>query len=217
VRYTIDNDPVSRDWYYALLAARVDGRVVFRLNDGRRTMAEQATLVRLRGIWSEINRDGAASPSPTAPHIRVGRQDHALDVNDVDGGRARLQAWLRQHGVATAQTVSGEPWHIEASSAGALHAFAMRMRPLLDDPALVLAQNPLHPGERGPLVRTVQIYLVRGRWLGRSFRIARRIGTYGPAAVRAVKRFQADARLDPDGVVGERTFAALRERYGRPR
>jgi hypothetical protein len=214
MRYSIDGNRVSRDWYWVLLGARASGHVAFLVTDGRRTMAEQAARVAAQGIWSPSNPHGAAVPSPTAPHIRIGRQDHALDVNALDGGIDRLRAWLGQQGLPTTLTVPGEPWHVEANSAGALHALSLRMHGLLDDPAIVLALNPLRLGDHSPIVRAVQIYLRRGHWLGPQFRVARRIGTYGPRAVRAVRAFQQFAALRVDGVVGEATFKELRRRYG---
>jgi hypothetical protein len=111
-----DGHKVSTSWDIVLTHARRMG-VHFELDSGRRTMAEQWQLVREKGLWSPRNPHGAAKPVPWAPHIRLGRQAHAIDVNDNDGGRARLQRWLSQHGLATRQTVPGEPWHLEAPEA----------------------------------------------------------------------------------------------------
>jgi hypothetical protein len=109
-----DGEKVSTSWDVVLTHARRMG-VRFTLDSGRRTMAEQLALVRQKGLWSPRNPHGAAKPVPWAPHVRVGRQAHAIDVNDNDGGRGRLQHWLAQHGLPTRQTVPGEPWHLEAS------------------------------------------------------------------------------------------------------
>lgn len=113
-----DGKLVSSEWSTVLNAARKAG-VRFRLNSGRRTMAQQqalyaAHLRHLRGgPWAPL----AAVPRATAPHIRVGRPDHACDVNALDGGANRLLAWLRRQGARAALTVSGEPWHIEVPRA----------------------------------------------------------------------------------------------------
>jgi lysozyme len=96
-------------------------------------MAEQTRLFHqnmqlVNGRW--VQRPGrplTAFPSPTAPHIRVGRVDHALDVNALDGGENRLQAWLSKHGVLSTNPVAGEPWHLEAS-AGDLRRLADRIK-----------------------------------------------------------------------------------------
>jgi len=215
MRFSIDGNRVSRDWYWVLTGARVNGRVAFHLDDGRRTMADQLRLVQALGVYNaRTNPHGAAVPRPEAPHIRVGRQDHALDVNSLDGGIGRLRAWLGEHGLATALTVPTEEWHMEATSAAALHQLAERMRGQLDEPAAILAVDPLKPGDHSPLVRAVQIYLRRGRFLAPGFRVARRIGTYGPNVVRAVRAFQRVAGIRVDGEVGEETFKELRRRYG---
>jgi GH24 family phage-related lysozyme (muramidase) len=126
-----DGKRVSRPWKRILTEARAHG-VRFLLTSGRRTMAEQTRLFHqnmqlVGGRW--VRRPGrplTAFPSPTAPHIRVGRIDHALDVNALDGGENRLQAWLSNHGVLSTNPVSGEPWHLEAP-AGDLRRLADRI------------------------------------------------------------------------------------------
>ena len=103
------DDRVSEQWFAVLDAARKDG-VAFTVTDGHRTMAEQ------RDRWAVFQRFGrpvAARPSPTAPHIRTGRPDHAIDVNALDGGAGRLASWLRRKGAAATFPVPGEAWHIE--------------------------------------------------------------------------------------------------------
>jgi hypothetical protein len=76
-------------------------------------MAEQWVLYRAYQRGGTL----AAFPSPNAPHIRVGRQAHAIDVNSLDGGENRLQAWLRHQGVRAENTVAGESWHLEVPEA----------------------------------------------------------------------------------------------------
>src|SRR5881628_2845240 len=100
---------VSSDWDLVLTQAQRQG-VRFKLNEGRRTYREQLALVREKGVWSPSNPHGAARPTPWAPHIRTGRQDHALDVNQPDGG---LFKWLASKGLKPARTVPPEPWHYE--------------------------------------------------------------------------------------------------------
>jgi hypothetical protein len=103
------DDRVSAQWYAVLSAAKADG-VSFLVTDGHRTMAEQ------QDRWDTYQRFGhpvAARPGPSAPHIRLGRPDHAIDVNALDGGAQRLAAWLRTHGAAASFPVHNEAWHIE--------------------------------------------------------------------------------------------------------
>jgi hypothetical protein len=129
---TFDGKRVSRSWFRVLTAARADG-VRFTLNSGKRTMREQTALFRqnmqlVGGRW--IQRPGrplTAFPSPTAPHIRVGLANHALDVNALDGGENRLQAWLAKHGVHAVNNVAGEAWHLDAPLRELLR-FARRLR-----------------------------------------------------------------------------------------
>jgi hypothetical protein len=107
-----DGRKVSTYWDVVLTEARRQG-VKFRLNSGRRTISEQLYLYRNRGNpgFARV----VAFPSPNAPHIRVGRQAHALDINAADGGETRLQRWLESKGAHPTNPVRGEPWHIELS------------------------------------------------------------------------------------------------------
>lgn len=123
---TFQGKRVSRTWAIILNAAW-DAGVRFQLNSGQRLMAEQAALVREKGLWSPSNDHGAAAPSTTAPHIRAGHEHHALDVN-ADGGHTRLAAWLRAHGIPVAFNVPGEPWHLDPVSEPALVELAQRIR-----------------------------------------------------------------------------------------
>jgi hypothetical protein len=115
-----------------VLEAADDAGVRFTLDSGRRTMAEQAALVRQKGTWSPRNPHGAATPNRNAPHIRVGRANHALDVNSLDGGQARLAAFYRKNGVAIAFNVPGEAWHEDPVSEPELLAAANRLEPAAD-------------------------------------------------------------------------------------
>jgi GH24 family phage-related lysozyme (muramidase) len=129
---TFDGRRVSGPWKRILTEARAHG-VRFLLTSGRRTLAEQTSLFHqnmqlVRGRW--VQRPGrplTAFPSPTAPHIRTGRPDHALDVNALDGGENRLQHWLANHDVISTNPVPGEPWHLEAP-AGDLRRLSDRIK-----------------------------------------------------------------------------------------
>jgi hypothetical protein len=118
---------VSREWAAVLTAA---GReVAFMLDSGHRTMAEQQGLF---NTFLAVGRPLAARPSANAPHIRLGRIDHAIDVNALDGGASRLAAWLHSHGAHPTFPVPGEPWHIEVP-AGELAALAKKLSDPLRD------------------------------------------------------------------------------------
>jgi len=125
------DDRVSEEWHIVLTAARRDG-VAFTVTDGHRTLAEQ------RDRFAVFQRDGApraARPSPTAPHIRTGRPDHALDVNALDGGAGRLAAWLRRKGAGATFPVPGESWHLEVPCADLVRLAAALGDPLAGYPA----------------------------------------------------------------------------------
>lgn len=123
---------VSRPWLIVLRAADQAG-VRFNVTSGHRTFAEQTALYRL---YRQGRGNLAAAPAHTAPHIRTGRIDHAIDVNALDGGADRLVSWLRRQGVRATKPVRGEAWHIEAPAAD-LERLAGR-----------LALPPLTAGER---------------------------------------------------------------------
>lgn len=117
---------VSYAW--TVILPVVAERVTFRLNSGRRIRAEQERLIREKGLWSSSNPTGAAPYSPRAPHIRAGREDHALDIDQFVGdGEAGVQAELARLGLETRNPISAEPWHLEPESEGALLLVAARL------------------------------------------------------------------------------------------
>lgn len=99
------------------------------VNSLNRSMAEQEQMVREKGIYNSLtNPHGAARPNANAPHIKVGRKDHAADIND--GAVDRLVAGLRRKGFRLLFTVSTEPWHVEFINEAEL----VRAAKALDDP-----------------------------------------------------------------------------------
>lgn len=133
---TFQGKRVSTYWKVVLDAAWEDG-VRFQLNSGQRTMAEQRALVAEKGLWSPSNPQGAAAPSAHAPHIREGRQDHALDVDTFaqGGGESKLQRWLEKQGAMVRNTVPGEPWHMEVSAGSLARLYRKFSDPLRGYPA----------------------------------------------------------------------------------
>jgi hypothetical protein len=124
---TFQGKRVSAQWATVLNAAAAAG-VRFRLNSGQRTFAEQQSLYdqNMSGGRPKPGHPLTAKPSHTAPHIRTGRQDHAIDVNALDGGETRLQRWLEGQGLKVTNPVPGEAWHMEVPSAQ-LARFAARL------------------------------------------------------------------------------------------
>jgi hypothetical protein len=103
---------VSREWAAVLTAAARE--VAFRLDSGHRTMAEQQVLF---NHFLAVGSPLAARPSANAPHIRLGRIDHAIDVDSLDGGAKCLAIWLHGKGAHPTFPVPGEAWHIELPAA----------------------------------------------------------------------------------------------------
>lgn len=190
VRYIpIDGELVSQEWHAVLTDMRADG-VAFRVNEGKRTMARQWYFYngwrkRLPGF------NLAAFPSPTAPHIRVGRIDHAIDFwND-----SAVMRWLLSKGLSARRTVRGESWHIEIPAAE-LRAYFLKHGA---DPVIRKGST-----DRAAITRLQR--LLRGLNLTRVVN-----GRYGIWTRRAVRRFQQKHSLPVDGVVGPKTWAELRK------
>lgn len=190
---------VSGTWYVILTEAAKS--VVFQLNSGRRTRSEQERLIREKGIWSPSNPTGAAAYSPSAPHIRVGREDHALDVDTGGGGNARLTRWLEGQGVTMDHEIGAEPWHMEARSERALRALATRLRARNMDPVL----------KKGRVNRSATIRLQK-LLRGNGYKSVRVNGKYDLLTRAVVRKFQRANKIGvtPDTRVGPATWKALR-------
>lgn len=110
--YEINGNRVSKAWHTVLTHYRRTGGK-FRVNSGRRTLAEQWRLYR---AYKAGTGNLAAYPNPGAPHIRYGRANHAIDVDLYavkPGAPDRMVRWLSEKGVKATRPVPGEPWHIE--------------------------------------------------------------------------------------------------------
>lgn len=118
----IDGEAVSREWHVVLVDMRRDG-VRFNVNEGKRSLSRQQYFWNCgpSGCCCCNNCNLAARPSPFAPHIRVGRIDHAIDFSN----DSEVFAWLKRAGLQPARTVRGESWHIEVP-ASRLRAYARK-------------------------------------------------------------------------------------------
>jgi GH25 family lysozyme M1 (1,4-beta-N-acetylmuramidase) len=128
---------VSRPWQRLLRAAERDRGRPINLTSGRRTMAEQWRLYRANMIRPGVPRPGrplTAFPSPIAPHIRVGRDDHALDIDRWTDAEW-FDQWTTARGLPLTNTVAGEPWHKEAPNARALRRAAKKYGPAPTPPS----------------------------------------------------------------------------------
>lgn len=109
---------VSAEWRIILVEAWREG-VHCKLNDGQRTIAMQEQRVREHGLYDpETNPTGAAYPDPSAPHIKHGQPNHAIDVDSSGNGENKLQVWLAHHGVTAVNNVSTERWHLDPIDLG---------------------------------------------------------------------------------------------------
>jgi hypothetical protein len=116
VRYKrFDGKPVSVAWYRVLTRARQKG-VQFSVTSGHRTLTEQQALFSQNMVRAGVPKPGrplTAVPSRTAPHIRTGRPDHAIDFGPDPQSVLRLMKFLNSRALGGRLTVPGEWWHVE--------------------------------------------------------------------------------------------------------
>lgn len=177
-----------------LVALRAAGRAAEFGIKGTPNAAGQST--------HELFSDGRAFPSPLGSKLdpmQCGMDWPDADVPRVIAEFAKLGCEpFRPYGAAT-----NESQHICCRAEGGRLNILTRLR-----------SDPINRGDRSEAVRTVQVYLVRARLLRKDFDVAERVGTYGPKMVAAVEEFQRRHRMEVDGVVGPKTYAALRRRFG---
>ena len=170
------------------------------LNEGRRTMAEQWAFWRNQPPL-------AAFPSPTAPHIKKGFPNHDIDCNSFNGAAQRLADFYRSQGVSCSFCVRGEAWHICMHSASELRAAAKKIRKERE-------KTVLKVGVSGKAVKFLkyQLQFIRDTVTHKSYykhgkqRPKTGWGTkFAEDLEKAVKDFQRDHGLKPDGVVGSKT------------
>lgn len=191
--YYFHGKRVSKSHLAMLLEAEARG-ILDHINQGRRTIAEQWVFWR---IYKRFGHPVAAFPSPSAPHIKWNRQNHALDVNAPQPVRT-LAAFYRREGVPVEFNVNGEPWHMDpVNNAKLIRAgkrFAWRIHPTI------------RPGDKGRKV----LALKRAMWKRGLRGFNRLTPGYGPKAVASIKHLQKNHHLKPDGIVGSNTWKLLR-------
>ena len=183
----------------AMLVAYEKSQGSVNINQGARTIAEQT------GFWLHYLRYGfplAARPTPAAPHIKYGRQHHAMDINAPQPAHS-VADFYRAHGVPVAFNVSSEAWHMDTLDEAALIAAAAK----LGAPVLPV----LHEGSRGrSVVKLKKLLYAAGK---RNFSGAQSSNRYNPNfnkwTTQTVKRYQRKIGETPDGVVGPTTWHAL--------
>lgn len=180
------------------------------LNEGRRTIPEQWAFYRNQPPL-------AAFPQPNAPHIWLGRNNHAIDSNSWNGAAQRLAHFYEAKGVHVVFNVPGENWHFQPTSGTQLKNAANRIRRERDrqvsvfgetEPRIGFFKFQLHfikdrdthktyfkPGEKKP----------EGGW-----------GDHFSEDLRAaVKKFQRDHHLGDDGKIGPATDRKIDRAYSR--
>jgi hypothetical protein len=112
---------VSRPWAVVLRDMAADG-VNFDINEARRSLERQQFFWDCgpNGCCCCNNCNLAARPSIFAPHIRVGRPDHATDFDTLSHNINDVLNWLARKGLkpsrpAGAGTDRWEAWHVEIS------------------------------------------------------------------------------------------------------
>lgn len=178
------------------------------LNEGRRTMTEQ---------WHFWNNQPplAAFPSPNAPHIKLGRENHDIDVNSFNGAARRLAAFYERLGIDVSFCVGGEDWHICVHSEAQLKAAAAKIRRARD-------RLVSEVGETEPRISFFkhQLHFIRDRDTRQSYFALRKPeggfnDKFTPELERAVRAFQRDHGLTADGVIGPLTDRKIDVVYSR--
>lgn len=199
---TFQGQKVSRVWWRVLTAADKD--IDFRVNDGRRSMADQWRLYRM---YLAGTGNLAAFPNPNAPHIWLGRPNHALDIDQYAGdGEQSLQNWLIRHGVDAVNNVAGEGWHIYAPLTQLLR--------LAHDIRRQTSNRVLKLGSKGRRVRVLRRRLGKVHDPDTRKPYIAKPGddkTFGKGTKEAVIKFQKDRGLVADGIVGPITWRKLKK------
>jgi len=113
----IDGELVHKYWACPILDARRDGDWTGTISEGRRTWARQTYFYNCMVTCSCNNCNLAARPSPIAPHIRLGRADHANDVTEPEEFmRAMSERGIPTYRPAGAGTSRWESWHVETTN-----------------------------------------------------------------------------------------------------
>lgn len=202
-RYTTHHGKRVSPAHATMLAAyeRETGSAIY-INQGARTIPEQAAF-----YFNYRFRGGplAAKPWGGAPHIKWGKQNHAMDINAPQPAHG-VADFYRRHSVPVAFNVSGEAWHMDTLDEAALIRAAAKLGGDTGD-------KPLKQGQTGPSV----VKLKKLLWdVGlRNFSGRKNSNRYDPFfskwTAAAVRQFQRQHGLTADGRVGPKTWNALRK------
>jgi murein L,D-transpeptidase YcbB/YkuD len=192
---------------------RYEDGVSFTLTEGHRTFARQLWFWNCgpNGCCCCNDCNLAARPSCSAPHIRCGKPNHALDVTNSD---AVIRA-AASHGVRLVRTVMTpphvEPWHVEIASMSELTAFFHRWKKRA-------LRRTLKRGMRGEDVRRLKLKLRKLKFLPKKRKLGPKdVGAkwFGPGTHEAVRSFQKKHGMRADGIVGPKTHDKINRAYNR--
>lgn len=211
-----DHEHVSREQYVLLhdiyYGHNGPALKAFNVNEGHRTMARQAELVREQGRYNAVtNPHGAAEPSATAPHIKSGHPDHALDLDGVDA----FIAAAAHRGVTYRKTVSTESWHVEPDPAQLARYYNANKARVLG----IGSRKELHYKMRGEDVRQAKVKLravgllkTHGKSLAKG---AKDAAYFGPSVRKAVNVLKKSTHRPQDGKLGPAARKALDKLYAK--
>lgn len=193
--------PAALRWNAMNYYRRSRGLLTILPNGSFSSYRDFAGQVTMRNMWCAQGKCQNAAVPGTSNH----GWGLAVDANNpagVNASGARF-GWQKKWSDAP-----WEPWHFKWAGFGDTKT----------GPTTALErvrEKPLRRGTKSKDVRDIQIWLRRGGYISKRARIAKRIGTMGPATVTAVKRFQRHVGLPVDGIVGPKTYAAIKRHWAK--
>lgn len=177
----------------------------------------KAGVTELQGIL-HVTKDGLAGPATVDALEKLAgyKPDHVLDVggsNTIRKVQARINQQMKTH-LATDGIVghdTGAEWLKYMKAGGKLADLAKQTVPKA--PAKPKALPTLQKGSTGATVEKVQAFLLKKfpAYAGPIQKAGGADGKYGNATVSVVKEFQKRSKLTADGIVGAKTYAAMRK------
>ena len=204
-RYILDTRLSNAHYVVCTEAIRRGIIIPSDLNEGRRTLSEQWQFYRNQPPL-------AAFPSPNAPHIKVGRENHDLDVNSYNNAAKRLANFYESLGIDVSFCVGGENWHICVHSEAQLKEAAAQIKRRRD-------REVSKVGERESRISFFkhQLHYLKDPRTAKPYFDNRPSDGYNdkftPELQQAVKAFQRDHYLKADGIIGPATDRRIDKAY----
>ncbi len=211
-----NNAPPFTDWYYGWLGPWCFMTQSWALahggfsDDGGKTL----NLARLIGLVQTSAKGFAYCPYGAASFAAVGRYNSSPRVGDLGivAGQVHVVLITAVNGDGTVDTIEGNYRNMCTRGRRRVSSFDGFCHPPYDEATGPTPQPsgnvPAFPGttrrgSRGPAVRQVQQRLADRGW--------RLVvdGDFGPGTDAVVRKFQANKRLEVDGIVGPATWTSL--------